>query len=134
MACFLAPLAEAVVVSVIKKAVAKKEETTFASSVVKESEASVSVRFETQLGWLMNMLYGGSFLLAIEHIWHGEVVLWPPFLTAMKDPSDTAAMLHEILTTGVSMAVCVTAAWGVMLLVYHSIVRRTGPVINAGRR
>ena len=134
MACFLAPLTEAIVVSVIRKAAAKKELTALASSVVKQSESSVPVRFSAQLGWLMNMLYGGSFLLAVEHIWHGEVVLWPPFLTAMKDPSDTAAMLHEIATTGVSMAVCVTAVWAVMLLVYRSIARRNEPVINAGRR
>ena len=101
MACFLAPLAEAVVVSVLKKSFSRNS----CNEFVKKS------------GWLTSMLYGGSFLLAIEHVWHGEVVPWFPFLTAMKNPEDTKAMLHEIATTGVSMAVTVTVVWIVMVLV-----------------
>lgn len=65
------------------------------------------------------MLYGGSFLLAIEHIYHGEVVFYPPFLTAMNDPADTVEMLNEMSTVGVSMAVLVTAVWGIGLFVSH---------------
>jgi len=34
------------------------------------------------LGWLTNMLWGGSLLLAFEHVWHGEETPWFPFLTA----------------------------------------------------
>ncbi len=61
------------------------------------------------------MLWGGVILLAIEHIWHGEVVPWPPFLTAMENPADIPTMLHEMATIGVSMAVIITLTWIVMV-------------------
>ncbi|MBQ2464545.1 MAG: hypothetical protein II507_06115, partial [Treponema sp.] len=73
MACFTIPLAEGIILSVAKKIAFKKD----AESALKE-----------RLEHLENMLYGGSFLLAIEHIYHGEVVLYPPFLTAMRNPKD----------------------------------------------
>ena len=63
------------------------------------------------------MLWGGAILLCLEHVWHGEVVFFPPFLTAMYSPADTAEMLHEMATVGVGMAVLVTAAWVVLILV-----------------
>jgi hypothetical protein len=59
------------------------------------------------------MLWGGSVLLCIEHIWHGEVVPWFPFLTAMSSPDSTAEMLKEIATVGVSMCIMVTAVWAI---------------------
>ncbi|MBQ2081228.1 MAG: hypothetical protein II461_05645 [Treponema sp.] len=111
MACFLAPLAEAIVVSAIKGLVGNKKS---AADVVAESkDTGKTVSIKQKLGWLQNMLYGGSALLAIEHIYHGEVVLYPPFLTAMRNPADVPEMLHEIATVGVGMAVLVTAVWGI---------------------
>lgn len=95
MACFAAPLAEAIVVSVVKKS------------------TNLDNSFKAKLGWLEKMLYGGSFLLAIEHIYHGEIVFYPPFLTAMKSPEEIPVMLHEIATVGVGMALLVTAVWGI---------------------
>lgn len=47
-----------------------------------------------------------------------------PFLSAMATPSDTAAMLGEMATTGVAMAVVVTAAWGGLCAVANAIERR----------
>ena len=55
-------------------------------------------------------------MLAFEHLWHGEISPFFPFLTAASNPQDTAVMLHELATVGVSMTVAVTAIWGVMLL------------------
>ena len=66
------------------------------------------------LGWLNKMLWGGSALLAFEHVWHGEVVPFFPFLTAVKD-GEASEMLHEMATAGVCMALLVTAAWGIMV-------------------
>ncbi len=103
MACFIAPLVEAVAVSVVKKQVEKRE---------KNPQSS----FSQKLGWLNKMLWGGSFLLLAEHIWHGEIVVTPPFLTAMSSTAGIQIMLKEIAVNGVSMAAVVTAAWGVMLL------------------
>jgi len=63
------------------------------------------------------MLWGGSGLLAFEHVWHGEVVPWFPFLTAASDPADAAEMLHEMSTVGVGMALLVTGVWAGMVCV-----------------
>jgi hypothetical protein len=129
MACFLAPTTEAIVVSVVRGFV-KRGETKKALSLKSDPKAMKfllqegKVPWSRKLGWLNMMLWGGSFLLCIEHIWHGEVVPWWPFLTAMKNPDDTSAMLHEILTTGVTMACLVTAVWGVMILAYWLLAER----------
>ena len=77
------------------------------------------------------MLWGGSALLAFEHIWHGEVTPWFPFLTAARNPEDAMAMLHEMATTGVAMAVLVTAVWAGMVAVSNVIEKR--PVIGTGK-
>ena len=66
---------------------------------------------------LSGLLWGGILLLAFEHLWHGEVTPFPPFLTAMSNPEDKAVMLHEMATVGVSMAVFVTAVWGMVVAV-----------------
>ena len=42
----------------------------------------------------------------------------------MSSPEDTAEMLHEIATVGVSMAVLVTAIWIIMCVTADMIVRR----------
>ena len=63
-------------------------------------------------------------LLAFEHVWHGEVVPWFPFLTAMADPGDAAEMFHEMATVGVCMAVLVTLVWVGMCIVADSLVKK----------
>ena len=64
------------------------------------------------------MMFGGSLLLAIEHVYHGEVTLTPPFLTAIAEgPEAVSEMLHEMATVGVAMALLITAVWGVICLV-----------------
>ncbi len=118
MACFLVSTAEAIAVTAAKKVVEKKEEEVMSS---KTTEA-VSVHhtpMSTKLGWLSKMLWGGAFLLLIEHMWHGEVVPYFPFLTAMSSKADTIEMLKEMATVGVSMAVLVTAFWGLICLAVH---------------
>ncbi|MEZ4357496.1 MAG: hypothetical protein R2876_02540 [Eubacteriales bacterium] len=134
MACFLAPVAEAIVVSVIKKNMEKKEKAAMSANLASGVSANItdtdydskksSIPFSRKLGWLTKLLWGGSFLLAIEHIWHGEVVPWPPFLTAMNNPADIGPMLTEIATVGVSMAVLLTLVWLVMILVSNRLERK----------
>lgn len=114
MACFIVPGTEAIVASIVEKAVASKEE---ADGTAKDLAAQGKLTWRQKLSWLTAMLWGGAALLALEHIWHGEVVLYPPFLTAMSDPADTAIMLQEMSTVGVAMAVTVTVAWIAMVLI-----------------
>lgn len=114
MACFLAPAALAVVTTATQKVVERKEKE--ADSVDGSARRSGG-KWTQRLRWLNTMLWGGVILLALEHVWHGEVVPWPPFLTAMETPGEVGPMLHELATYGVAMAVAVTAVWAVMVVV-----------------
>lgn len=107
MACFIVPAGEAIVTTVVQKVMEKRG----------KKAGTLSLKWTKRLGWLNKMLWGGSIMLALEHVWHGEVSFVPPFLTAMKNPADVAPMLHEMATVGVAMAVVVTAVWGIMILV-----------------
>ena len=122
MACFTAPLAESVVVKVLEVHETKKEKETAQKSIVLGKEEHVPL--SRKLKWLNGMLWGGSALLAFEHVWHGEIVPWFPFLTAMADPADAAAMFHEIATVGVSMAALITGVWVVMCKVADSLMKQ----------
>jgi hypothetical protein len=99
MACFLAPATAALITTSIRKKVPKKY----------------------HLEWLSAMLWGGVVMLAVEHIAHGEVTLFPPFLTAMQNPDDIPMMLKEIATVGTAMTVATTVAWGVIVLIANKV-------------
>ena len=101
MACFTVPLTTAIVATAAKKTL---------------PESAKKNPFAVKLDWLGKMMFGGSFLLAIEHVYHGEIIFTPPFLTAVKD-GNTAEMLHEMATRGVAMAVLLFVVWGVMVAV-----------------
>ena len=124
MACFSAPLVESFVVKAVEVHEAKKEAAAAASG---ETVQTPAIPLSRKLKWLTYLLWGGSALLLFEHIWHGEIVPWFPFLTAMYDPADTAEMLMEIATTGVAMAVLITFVWFVMCKAADAIVKRPAP-------
>ena len=119
MACFLVPTTEAVITTAIRKGMEIKNGPD-AAKKIDEGKLPVTKK----LRWLENMLWGGSALLAFEHVWHGEVVPFFPFLTAMSDPSDKAEMLHEMGTVGVGMAVLITAVWVGICVAADLIVKR----------
>jgi hypothetical protein len=112
MACFLVPTALAVVTSIIQKASRRLAE-------------------KLKLGVLNALLWGGAILLALEHVWHGEVVPWPPFLTAMSNPADIPVMLHEMAMIGTSMAVVSAAAWGGILAISRFMPKRLMKEVEA---
>lgn len=118
MACFIVPAAEAVV-SVVAAQAAKKQEKApkLSDANTNLSQTEEKIPFSRKLRWLTNLLFGGAILLAFEHVWHGEVVPYFPFLTAAANPADAAEMLHEMATTGVTMAALVTVVWVGMLIV-----------------
>lgn len=125
MACFLVPTTEAIVTTVAAKLIRKHE----ASAPAADSAA---IPFSEKLGWLNKLLWGGSALLAFEHVWHGEVTPFFPFLTAAADAADRAEMLHEMATSGVAMALLVTAVWGGMCLIVSRMQKKHTDRIPAG--
>ena len=127
MACFLVPTAEAAVVTVVTKRVEKKKlKKVHVDGSVDEvvKDETEKIPFSRKLKWLTNLQWGGSLLLAFEHVWHGEVVPWFPFLSAMSDPADAAEMFHEMSTVGVTMALLTTTVWAGMLVVANVIEKR----------
>lgn len=128
MACFIVAGAEAVVATAVRSAVKKSEER---RGIVDESGKQISdpaehgICWTRKISWLMNMLWGGVILLCVEHMWHGEVVPFPPFLTAMSDPSEIPVMLYEMATVGVAMCVMVTVVWLVATVVADMAVKRS---------
>ena len=126
MACFIVPMAEAVVTTAVTHILKKKEaasEASVYSSMDSSVEAVKEVRFSRKLKWLSNLLWGGSALLAFEHLWHGEIVPFYPFLTAASSPADAMEMLHEMATVGSTMAIVVTAVW-IGMVVVSSVLER----------
>ena len=128
MACFIVPGTEAIVTTAITKIVEKKEkkeiwscETEGAVEAVKEEKV---LPFSRKLRWLNNMLWGGTALLAFEHVWHGEVTPFFPFLTAAGNAQDAVQMLKEMATAGVGMAVVVTAVWVGMVAIASGVEKK----------
>lgn len=132
MACFVVSAAAAATVAVAKHIVAKKEDKNV-TIVDENSKFGSDTKWSTKLNYLELGLWGGSFLLAGEHLIHGEVSLLPPFLTATKTAEGTAEMLHEMGTVGVIMLASIVVAWaiGVFLFDFISYKKRTSKkVIN----
>ena len=109
MACFVIPATEAIITTVATKIIEKKE------MAADKSELTVVNKelFSTKLKRLNKMLWGGSALLAFEHLWHGEIQPFFSFLTAAANEADAVNMLHEMSTVGVTMALLVTMVWGI---------------------
>ncbi len=125
MACFLVPTVEAIAVSIINHNIKKREQNnnvvlTHIDSCTDNTtndDPNSKTRFSTKLGWLNKLLWGGSLLLLVEHIWHGEIVPYFPFFTAMQSKADTILMLQEMATVGVAMALACTLVWCGMLAI-----------------
>ena len=138
MACFLVPGTEAIVITAVAQIMkhnAEKKAITLESNPVTSSDtetvSNAGISFYKKLMWLADLLWGGVFLLAFEHVWHGEVVPWFPFLTAASNAADASAMLHEMATVGVTMAILVTAVWGGIVLITNAIEKRPSKELSA---
>lgn len=125
MACFFVPAAEAVVTTLAAKLLKSREKARNVEIRLPDGSVETATRipFSTKLGWLNKLLWGGSALLAFEHVWHGEVVPFFPFLTAVRD-GETSEMLAEMGSAGVMMAALVTVVWFGMLAVSAMVERR----------
>ena len=101
MACFLAPASVAILTTGLRKKIAPKY----------------------HLEWLNALLWGGSLMLAVEHIAHEEIIPYPPFLSAIQNPSQIPGMLKEIATLGTTMTIAIFLVWGAMILVANKVAR-----------
>jgi hypothetical protein len=101
MACFLAPMATGIITTMFGK----------------------KVPAALKIGWLNIMLWGGVAMLAIEHIAHGEVVFYPPYLTAMQNPADIPGMLQELAIVGGTMTIAIVFAWIILVAITSKIPR-----------
>ncbi len=107
MACFLAPMALAIVTTIIQL-------------LTRHSDLTHKLK----LSVLNSMLWGGVVILAAEHVFHGEITAWAPYLTAMSSPADTAVMLSEIASIGGSMTLAISLSWMGLLAVSTLMTRK----------
>lgn len=116
MACFTVPLVGAAAAAAAKKCIdGRKARNPFAA----------------RLDSLCALGFGGCFLLAIEHVYHGEITFTPPFLTAMGEgPEAVDEMLREMSTRGVAMALLVTAVWAAGVAIEALVFRRAAKCAN----
>lgn len=90
MACFLVPMAVAVLTSLLRRSFPKA----------------------LRINVLNMLLWGGVLGLAVEHVAHGEIVPYLPFLTAGMEH-----VVPEMLNIGVPMTMAVSGAWVLIVLV-----------------
>ena len=117
MACFIVPATEAIITTIATKVIKSKE----VEEAKKLHSGDVDndltkIKFSKKLGWLNKLLWGGSTLLAFEHLWHGEISPSFPFLTAIEN-GETGNMLAEMSRNGVMMSVLITTIWVGMVVV-----------------
>lgn len=128
MACFLVPGTEAIIVTTAAVLLKKYEQNKTQVKINTGSapaQTQVKTGFARKLFWLADLLWGGVILLAFEHLWHGEVVPFFPFLTAASEgPEAVAEMLGEMASVGVTMAVLVTLIWVGMVAVSAALEKR----------
>ena len=96
MACFIAPLVEAIAVTGIRK-----------------SGLKGNSPYLQHLPDLEKMLWGGTLMLIVDHIINGELTWTFPFFTSLGQTGGAAILWREVLTVGVPMALALTAAWGI---------------------
>jgi hypothetical protein len=73
------------------------------------------------IGWLNTLTLGSTVALGVDHIASGEIVPYPPFLSAMSNPADAAVMLGEVVSVGIPMALALVAVWVAMVIVYEKL-------------
>jgi len=71
------------------------------------------------MNWLNSMLWGGVIMLAVEHISHREIVLYPPFLTA-----GLPEVFPEMMRVGIPMTLSIFLIWGIMVAVAARVSKR----------
>lgn len=118
MACFVVSTVAGVGVAVARHVVKhneKKKE--LAGTAPKIEKFGSDTKWSKKLAYLELMLFAGSFILAIEHIIHGEIVPWPPFFTAAIEGT-LSEMFYEMGTVGSAMLGILVVTWAIGVLVF----------------
>jgi hypothetical protein len=98
MACLLVPTTAAIVTTAVRKKIPN----------------------QYHINWLLLMLWGGVLMLLVDHVISGELLPYPPFLTAGIEK-----IIPEIFAVGVPMTLIVIAAWILMIIFSSKSVKRT---------
>jgi hypothetical protein len=123
MACFVVTTVAAAGVAVARHIVKHSEKKIEKNKVV--SVNADTLKTSKKLGILEIALFGGSFILAGEHVLHGEVTFTFPFLTSITEGSDAIkTMLAEMGTVGVGMTALIFVAWGIGLVIRKYLLNR----------
>ncbi len=99
MACFITPMATGIVTTIFRK----------------------KIPAALKISWLNIMLWGGVAMLVIDHIANGEIVLYPPFLTAMQNPAAIPSMVQEMVIVGGTMTIAVVLIWAILVAITSRI-------------
>ena len=129
MACFTVTAAAAIGVGVARHIVKHNEKKADPTRVdpIKLDDWKTSKK----LGILELALFGGSFILAGEHLIHGEVSFKFPWLTAVSEgPEAVKEMLTEMGTVGVAMLLTIVGAWAVGLLIRRFVLKRKAKLVK----
>ena len=97
MACFIVPMTLGIITILTRNVFPKK----------------------LHIDWLNMILWGAVIMLAVEHVAHGEIVLYPPFLTA-----GLTEVIPEMLAVGVPMTIFSTSAWGTMVVINEIVMSK----------
>ena len=140
MACFTVSAVAAIGVSVARHIVKRHEKKNeLVVSEPKEAKFGKDIKWSKKLGYLELALFSGAFVLAGEHVLHGEVTPFPPFLTAAGEgPEAVKEMLTEMGTVGVVMLVALVATWAIGVAVVdflkyrkHKMAKKEVPAVEA---
>ena len=123
MACFTVSAVAAIGVGVARHIVKHNEKKLELSGKERTVEKFGSdSKWSTKLAYLETALFAGSVLLAGEHVLHGEVTPYPPFLTAAGEGAEAVTeMLQEMATVGVAMLGIIVAVWAIGVFVYDLV-------------
>ena len=99
MACFITPMATGIITPIFRK----------------------KIPAALKISWLNIMLWGGVAMLVVDHIVNGEIMLFPPFLTAMQNPADIPSMVQEMVIVGGAMTLTVVVLWAILVAVTSRI-------------
>lgn len=105
MACFIVPMGLGIITTLLARFFPKR----------------------LNISWLNAMLWGAVAMLMVEHVAHGEIIPYPPFLTA-----GMMELLPEMLSVGGPMTIASVSFWA-LLTAANEIVSKKDGLANFSR-